>query len=238
MRFEFTPVDRAYYNFGPASAPDRWRHWRPAASRSALPATRSHAMGHAVTLGGQHAGRLGYRARRRRRGARHAGGSGRETLGGAGSKAAELPRAGGGSRDRRQPDLWRTGRSRRERAGAPRPAVARPGQVPPGRHLAATAPGHPREGHRRGARYGIDTVLPGMLFAAVRHSPLVGTRIAGIDNAPEVSSLPGVSGVVRLGSTAVAVVAADSWTALRAAARLSLKPEPADRLALSGLRRP
>jgi isoquinoline 1-oxidoreductase beta subunit len=78
------------------------------------------------------------------------------------------------------------------------------------------------------AAFGIDTVAPGMLFAAVRHSPLLGTRVAAVDNAAEVSGMPGVEGVVRLGDRAVAVVAGNTWSALRAAARLSLKPEPTD----------
>jgi isoquinoline 1-oxidoreductase beta subunit len=78
------------------------------------------------------------------------------------------------------------------------------------------------------AQFGIDTRHPGMLFATVRHSPLLGTRIAGVDNSFEVSGMPGVEGVVRLGSEAVAVVARDTWSAMRGAARLSLKPEPTD----------
>ena len=78
------------------------------------------------------------------------------------------------------------------------------------------------------AGFGVDLVRPGMLFATVRHSPLLGTRIAGIDNAAEVSGMSGVEGVVRLGDSAVAVVARDTWSAMRGAARLSLKPEPSD----------
>lgn len=78
------------------------------------------------------------------------------------------------------------------------------------------------------ARFGVDAVLPGLLHATVRHSPLLGTRIAAVDNASEVSAMPGVEGVVRLGERAVAVVARDTWSALRGAARLSLKPEPTD----------
>ena len=78
------------------------------------------------------------------------------------------------------------------------------------------------------AGFGVDLVLPGMLFATVRHSPLLGTRIAGVDNSAEVSGMAGVEGVVLLGDRAVAVVARDTWSAMRGAARLSLKPEPAD----------
>ncbi len=78
------------------------------------------------------------------------------------------------------------------------------------------------------AGFGIDTVLPGLLFAAIRHSPLIGTRLAAVDNLAEVSGMAGVAGVVRSGDGAVAVVARDTWSALRGAARLSLKPEPTD----------
>lgn len=78
------------------------------------------------------------------------------------------------------------------------------------------------------ARYAIDTLLPGMLFATVRHSPIVGTRLAVVDNAAEVSRMDGVAGVVTLGDRAVAVVARDTWSALRGIARLSVKPEPMD----------
>ena len=79
------------------------------------------------------------------------------------------------------------------------------------------------------ARFGVDTVEAGMLFATVRHSPLVGTRIAAIDNVAEVAAMPGVEGVVRIGQTAVAVVASNTWSAFQAARRLSIKPEPVDR---------
>jgi isoquinoline 1-oxidoreductase beta subunit len=81
------------------------------------------------------------------------------------------------------------------------------------------------------ARFGIDTWMPGMLFATVRHSPLVGTRIAAVDNTAEVAGMAGVAGVVRLGEGAVAVVARDTWSAMRGAARLSLKAEPTDPVA-------
>ncbi len=78
------------------------------------------------------------------------------------------------------------------------------------------------------AEFGIDVRRPDMLYATVRHSPLAGTRLAGVDNLAEVSGMAGVAGVVRLGSSAVAVVAGDTWTALRGAQRLSLEPEPTD----------
>lgn len=78
------------------------------------------------------------------------------------------------------------------------------------------------------AVFGLDTRLPDMLFAAIRHSPLTGTRIAGVDNAAEVSAMPAVEGLVRIGQQAVVVIARDTWSAMRAASRLSLRPEPTD----------
>lgn len=81
------------------------------------------------------------------------------------------------------------------------------------------------------AVFGIDTVLSGMRYAAIRHSPLAGARIAAVDNAAEVAGMPGVEGIVRIGDRAVAVVASDTWSAMRAAARLSLKAETLDPVA-------
>jgi isoquinoline 1-oxidoreductase beta subunit len=81
------------------------------------------------------------------------------------------------------------------------------------------------------AGFGLDTRLPDMLYAAVRHSPLVGTRVIGIDNASEVSGMPGVEGVVRIRDRAVAVVASDTWSAMQAAARLSVQSQPVDDIA-------
>ncbi|MED5621474.1 xanthine dehydrogenase family protein molybdopterin-binding subunit [Ideonella sp. BN130291] len=71
------------------------------------------------------------------------------------------------------------------------------------------------------AGFGIDVRLPGMLFAAIRHSPAIGGGIGAVDvNA--VLQQPGVERVVRLGpyagsTAAVAVVARTSWHARRAA---------------------
>jgi isoquinoline 1-oxidoreductase beta subunit len=66
------------------------------------------------------------------------------------------------------------------------------------------------------AMYGSDVVLPNMLYAAIVHSPVIGTRVAGFDGS-EAAREPGVTGVVTAGEFAVAVVAADTWTAMRAA---------------------
>ena len=69
------------------------------------------------------------------------------------------------------------------------------------------------------AIYGSDIVLPDMLYAAIVHSPVIGTRVAGFDGS-EAERQPGVSGVVPAGEFAVAVVADNTWTAMRAAERV------------------
>jgi isoquinoline 1-oxidoreductase subunit beta len=71
------------------------------------------------------------------------------------------------------------------------------------------------------ARFGIDTRVPGMLFGAVRHAPRVGARLGHFDSGPALT-LPGVDRVVPLGNQALAVLARDTWTAEQAADRLVL----------------
>lgn len=68
------------------------------------------------------------------------------------------------------------------------------------------------------AIYGTDIRLPGLRFAAIRHCPVVGGRLASVDKAPALA-VPGVEQVVTLGD-AVVVVAKDTWTAQRALALL------------------
>lgn len=70
------------------------------------------------------------------------------------------------------------------------------------------------------ARFGLDVRLPGMLFAAVRLSPMLGGTVAGID-AKAALAMPGVQKLVPLealgGSSAgFAVVARTTWHARRA----------------------
>ena len=69
------------------------------------------------------------------------------------------------------------------------------------------------------AVFGIDVQLPGMVYAAVQNSPVVGGTVpAGI----VLPTPSGTLGVVPLDS-AVAVVAKDTYTAIRAARNLSVK---------------
>ncbi|WP_395701667.1 molybdopterin cofactor-binding domain-containing protein [Aquabacterium sp.] len=57
--------------------------------------------------------------------------------------------------------------------------------------------------------YGMDFTLPGMLNAAIRDCPVVGGKLKSFD-AAAITSKPGIKQVVRVGDSAVAVVA-DTW---------------------------
>ena len=63
------------------------------------------------------------------------------------------------------------------------------------------------------ARFGIDVVLPGLLYAAISRSPVEGGRVATLDNTAA-KAVPGVRQVVSEGDF-VAVVAENTWAALR-----------------------
>jgi isoquinoline 1-oxidoreductase beta subunit len=58
-------------------------------------------------------------------------------------------------------------------------------------------------------RYGIDLKLPGMLSAAIKDCPIVGGKLKSYDVAA-IQGKPGVKKVLRVGDSAVAVVA-DTW---------------------------
>jgi isoquinoline 1-oxidoreductase subunit beta len=63
--------------------------------------------------------------------------------------------------------------------------------------------------------YGADLVLPGMLNAAIKDCPVFGGKLARFDDAA-VARMPGVKKVVKVGDTAVAVVADTWWRARKA----------------------
>jgi isoquinoline 1-oxidoreductase beta subunit len=90
------------------------------------------------------------------------------------------------------------------------------------------------------ARYGIDTRLPGMVFACVARCPVFGRPLTGYD-ADQARAVPGVIDVVPLEQGelligdfwrfelpgAVAVVAENSWAAMRGCQALDCRWEPA-----------
>ncbi|QDL93141.1 xanthine dehydrogenase family protein molybdopterin-binding subunit [Paroceanicella profunda] len=67
------------------------------------------------------------------------------------------------------------------------------------------------------AVFGMDVVLPGMVYASIRHAPVFGASVARIVNEDEVRSEPGVTDVAIVGGRHVAVVAASWWQAEQAA---------------------
>lgn len=75
------------------------------------------------------------------------------------------------------------------------------------------------------AVYGLDTRVEGMLHAAIARSPTLGGELAGVDDAAA-RAVPGVVEVLRTGA-GVAVLARDSWSALRGRDALQLEWRPA-----------
>ncbi|MGC1818283.1 MAG: molybdopterin cofactor-binding domain-containing protein, partial [Casimicrobiaceae bacterium] len=79
------------------------------------------------------------------------------------------------------------------------------------------------------AKYGIDTFLPGMVFAAIKHCPVIGGTLARTPSKPSgaIAVVPckasDTRGAVIAGSVnAVAVVASNTWLAMRLANNLSV----------------
>jgi isoquinoline 1-oxidoreductase beta subunit len=86
------------------------------------------------------------------------------------------------------------------------------------------------------AQYGLDVRLPGMVFAAVRHCPMIGGSVGTLDDKAALG-MGGVQGLVRLASygestEGFAVVATTWWQAQQAALTADVKwlPRPAGNL--------
>ena len=73
------------------------------------------------------------------------------------------------------------------------------------------------------AQYGIDVRLPGMLIATVAASPVLGGRVAGLDD-EKAKAVPGVRQIVQL-DDAVAVVGDHMWAAKQGLAALDIRWE-------------
>jgi isoquinoline 1-oxidoreductase beta subunit len=85
--------------------------------------------------------------------------------------------------------------------------------------------------------FGLDVQLPGMLVASVRHVPVFGARMTGVNEA-ELMKMPGVRAVVEL-EHGVAVVAERSWQALKAvdAVKMTWDDPPVGRLSSDDISR-
>jgi isoquinoline 1-oxidoreductase subunit beta len=70
------------------------------------------------------------------------------------------------------------------------------------------------------AQYGIDVMLPGMKYATVAACPVVGGKLAGVDDSKALA-IKGVRQVVRL-DNAVAVVGDQMWAAMQGLAALDI----------------
>jgi isoquinoline 1-oxidoreductase subunit beta len=79
------------------------------------------------------------------------------------------------------------------------------------------------------AVFGIDVQRPGMLCAAVRTAPLIGSKLLGFDDR-EARAMPGVRAIVPV-QNGVAVVAGRYWQAARALARITLRIEDTEAMA-------
>jgi isoquinoline 1-oxidoreductase beta subunit len=108
-----------------------------------------------------------------------------------------------------------------------------PGEVTPKAREAWTVIGRPAPRLEAAAKsdgsagFGIDVRLPGMVYAAVRHCPMIGGHPGRVDIAPALAR-PGVERVVRLapvaGSTAaLAVVGRSTWHAMEGAKALAVE---------------
>ena len=78
------------------------------------------------------------------------------------------------------------------------------------------------------AQYGIDTRVPGMLHAVMKRSPYVGGKVASFDPKPALA-VSGVRHVVPIKSglaTGVAVVANNTWSAMKGAEALKIEWNP------------
>jgi isoquinoline 1-oxidoreductase beta subunit len=73
------------------------------------------------------------------------------------------------------------------------------------------------------AQYGIDVRVPGMLIATVAASPVLGGKVAGVDDQKE-KAIPGVKQIVQL-DDAVAVVADHMWAAKQGLAAQDIRWE-------------
>jgi isoquinoline 1-oxidoreductase beta subunit len=74
------------------------------------------------------------------------------------------------------------------------------------------------------AEFGIDVILPGMLYAAVAQSPVLGGAVGAFD-AAQAAAMPGVRKVL-LAAGGVVVVAEHFWQALQARSALKITWEP------------
>ncbi len=72
------------------------------------------------------------------------------------------------------------------------------------------------------ATYGIDFGMPGMKYAFLSRSPVIGGKVVSFDD-KKTREIPGVTQVVKVGDSAVAVIANSVWEALQGRRALQVK---------------
>lgn len=236
VRFEFTPVDRDYYNFGmllngqPLGDPNA--SWSAATGTWAIRQV-FHALGMAMTIASSSTVDAWDTLR-------PAGAAARQMLLQAAAREWAVPI-----------DTLRTEQgfvidpANDRRLGYGELAEAASRETPPDAVTLKDAADYSLVGHNPprldapmkvngSARFGLDVRLPDMLYAAVVHSPVAGSNVASFA-AGAATDMPGVHGVYAAGAPgfvrAVAVVADNSWQALQAAREVSITPEAAEKLA-------
>ena len=80
--------------------------------------------------------------------------------------------------------------------------------------------------------YAIDVKLPGMLNAAIKDAPVFGSKVVSFDDA-KAAKMPGVKKVMKVGDTAVAVVADTWWHAKTALDAVAIKWDEGDNAKVS-----
>jgi len=80
--------------------------------------------------------------------------------------------------------------------------------------------------------YAIDVKLPGMLNAAIKDAPVFGSKVVSFDEA-KIAKMPGVRKAVKVGNTAVAVVADTWWHAKTALEALPITWDEGDNAKVS-----
>lgn len=225
VRFQFTPLDKDYFNFGillrgrPLGETDG-RFW--AGLGTGVIREVFHQVGLSVTISSTSVV------------------DGWDTLREAGAAARHMLVAEAAARWGVPPEGLTTAESRVRdpatgrtlaygalaAAAARRPAPSRPPLKDPGafRLIGRSLPRLDVPAKVTGtARFALDTAMPDMLYGAVRHAPAAGGSVGELDDRAALR-VPGVAQVVRLGDQAVAVLARNTWAALKGAEALVVGP--------------
>ena len=81
-------------------------------------------------------------------------------------------------------------------------------------------------------QFAIDVKLPGLLNAAIKDAPVFGSKVVSVDDA-KATKMPGVKKVVKVGETAIAVVADTWWHAKAALAEVAITWDEAKNAAVT-----